>query len=355
MDIKFEGWVGLDATAASGHMVWRPFKPKPWEETDIDIKVTYSSICGTDAHILRNGWGSTQYPICVGHELVGIAVRVGSQVKNGITLGDRVGVGAQADACLGRDGPCDSCSRGQENYCSHAIYTYAGIHRNGAPSMGGHALHHRAPSHFVFRIPDGLDSASAASMLCAGITTYAPLRRHGAGPGVRIGVIGLGGLGHFAVLWARALNVDEIVVISRNRSKEQDALALGANSYIATDEMSWAEPYQRSFHLLLSTVSSSKMPLTEYLSLLKPGGSFIQLGAPEESIPLPIFPLMQSGLNLCSSGIGSPVEIREMLDLAVAKNVKPWIEERPMSEANQAMIDFEAGKPRFRYVLVNEE
>ncbi|KAI8650045.1 hypothetical protein LRP88_14866 [Fusarium phalaenopsidis] len=235
MDAKFEGWIGLDPTAAEGHMVWKEFEPKPWEETDIDIKVTHSSICGTDVHILRNGWGSTEYPICVGHELVGIAVRVGSQASNGIRPGDRVGVGTQADACLGRDKPCEWCSQDKENYCSRATYKYAGVHRNGAPTMGGHAPYHRAASHFVFKIPDGLESASAASMLCACITTYAPLRQHGAGPGMRIGIVGLGGLGHFAVLWAKALGVDKVAVVSRSESKKRDALALGADLYIATD------------------------------------------------------------------------------------------------------------------------
>ncbi|KAH6961824.1 putative zinc-binding alcohol dehydrogenase [Ilyonectria sp. MPI-CAGE-AT-0026] len=353
MTEKFEGWVGLNSTAANGHMVWKSFEPKPWEETDVDIKVTHSSVCGTDVHVLKDDWGGTKFPICVGHELVGIAIRVGSQTENDIKVGDRVGVGAQADACLSRDGPCDSCSNGQENYCPNAIYTYGSVHRNGAIAMGGHATHHRAPSHFVFKIPDGLESGAAASMLCAGITTYAPLRQHGAGPGFRIGVIGLGGLGHFAVLWAKALGVDHVAVISRNKSKRRDALALGADSYLATDEVSWAEPYRRMFDLLISTVSSAKVIL-DYFSILRAGGKLLQLGAPDEPVPIPIFPLMQSGLSLSSSGIGSPAEIREMLNLAVEKKVEPWVQERPMKEANQAMIDFEAGKPRFRYVLVNE-
>ncbi|KAL6411815.1 alcohol dehydrogenase-like protein [Ilyonectria robusta] len=356
MDYKFEGWVGLDPSAADGKMEWRPFEPKPWEETDVDVKVTHSSICGTDLHTLRGDWGPTDYPICVGHEIVGIAVRVGSKAEGNIKVGNRVGVGAQGDSCLSRDGDCQPCAEGLENYCPGAIYTYAGVHRNGGKAMGGHALYHRAPSHFVVKIPEGLDSSAAAPMLCAGITTFSPLQQHGAGPGKKVGVIGLGGLGHFAVLWAKALDVDKLVVISRKGEKRHDALRMGADVYIATDDEShWAMNNQASLDLIISTVSSTKMPFAEYLSLLRLGGTFVQLGAPDGPLPLPVFPLMQSRINVTGSGIGSPSEIRKMMDLAVRKDVKPWIEIRPMKEANQAMVDFEAGKPKYRYVLVNED
>lgn len=279
MDYKFEGWVGLDPSAADGKMEWQPFEPKPWEETDVDVKVTHSSICGTDLHTLRGDWvnppsmlvgsdefaltivkGPTDYPICVGHEIVGIAVRVGSKAEGNIKVGDRVGVGAQGDSCLSRDGDCQPCAEGLENYCPSAIYTYAGVHRNGGKAMGGHALYHRAPSHFMVKIPDGLDSSAAAPMLCAGITTFSPLQQHGAGPGKKIGVIGLGGLGHFAVLWAKALGVDKLVVISRKGEKRHDALRMGADVYIATDDESdWAMNNQASLDLIISTVSSTKV------------------------------------------------------------------------------------------------
>ncbi|KAH6693485.1 zinc-binding dehydrogenase [Plectosphaerella plurivora] len=356
MDPKFEGWVGLGPDAAAGRMVWQSFEPKPWEESDVDIKVTHTSVCGTDLHVLKGEFGSSHFPICVGHEIVGVVVKVGSKAVGHLEIGDRVGVGAQGDACLNRDGNCQACSEGQENYCPSAIYTYACVHRNGGKAMGGHGLYHRAPSHFVFRIPDGLSSEAAAPMLCAGITTFSPLQRHGAGPGKTVGIIGLGGLGHFAVLWAKALGAEKIVAISRKEDKRQDAVALGADIYMATDdEPDWASRSRASLDLIISTVSSTKMPFTEYLSLLRLGGTFVQLGAPDGPLPLPVSPLMQNRINVTGSGIGSPSEIRQMMDLAVKMNVMPWVSCCPMKEANQVLVDFEEGKAKYRYVLVNED
>jgi alcohol dehydrogenase (NADP+) len=280
-DYKFEGWLGLDKNADKGEMVWKEFTPKKWEETDIDIKITHSGICGTDLHTLRSGWvtyspssehprsnqltvlkGATDYPQCVGHEIVGIAVRVGSQAEGNIKVGDRVGVGAQADSCLGRlQDECDECASDMEQYCNHKfVGTYDGVHLNGDKSFGGYALYNRSPSHFVFKIPEGITSAAAAPMLCAGVTTYSPLKHYGAGPGKKVGVVGLGGLGQFAILWAKALGADEIVAISRKKNKAGDALRLGADAYIATDEdKDGFKKHVRSLDIVISTISSSKV------------------------------------------------------------------------------------------------
>jgi alcohol dehydrogenase (NADP+) len=206
--------------------------------------------------------GATDYPQCVGHEIVGIAVRVGSKVEGDIKVGDRVGVGAQGDSCRARlKGDCEECSSGMEQYCNNRfVGTYDGVHLNGDKSMGGYALYNRTPSHFVFKIPEGISSAAAAPMLCAGVTTYSPLKHYGAGPGKEVGVVGLGGLGHFAILWAKALGVDRIVVISRNSNKADDAIALGADAYIATDEDQEAfKKHSRSLDIIISTASSSKV------------------------------------------------------------------------------------------------
>jgi D-arabinose 1-dehydrogenase-like Zn-dependent alcohol dehydrogenase len=201
------------------------------------------------------------YPCCVGHEIVGIAVRVGSQAENGIKLGDRVGVGAQNDSCLNRDGPCDECASGQETYCPKLLgLTYNARHWNGAKSYGGYALYHRSPSHFVVKIPEAIPSAFAAPMLCAGITTYSPLRQNGCGPGKKVGIIGVGGLGHYAIQFARALDASRIVALSRRADKEADALRLGADTYIATaEDPNWTKDHARSLDLIISTVSSAKV------------------------------------------------------------------------------------------------
>ncbi|KAL4865409.1 hypothetical protein BDV12DRAFT_174675 [Aspergillus spectabilis] len=351
-DYKFEGWLGLDASSAEGKMEWKEFEPKPWEETDVDIKITHCGICGSDLHTLRSGWGPTPYPCCVGHEIVGTAVRVGSQVKD-IKIGDRVGVGAQSESCL----DCEECASGNEPYCGkHFAGTYAGVYKNGGKSYGGYATYHRAPAHFAIKIPDAVSSAAAAPMLCGGVTVYSPLKHYGAGPGKTVGIIGVGGLGHFGVLFAKALGADKVVAISRKANKRDDALKLGADKYIATaEDKNWVQENRRTLDLIVCTVSSSKMPISDYVSLLKRDGTFVQVGNPEDgslTIPAPV--LIMNRVKLGGSLIGSPSVIREMFELAAAKKVQPWIEERPMKEANKAIVEMDEGHARYRYVLVNE-
>ena len=215
---------------------------------------------------------------CVGHELVGKAVRVGSNVKH-IKLGDRVGVGAQARSCLQAD--CPDCPVGLENYCRWGqVDTYNATYPDGSGgSYGGLGDYNRTHSRFVFRIPDGLASEHAAPMLCAGIATYAPLRREGCRPGKRVGIVGVGGSGHFGVLFAKALGADRVVGISRKASKREDVLKLGADEYIATDDdHDWVAKHARSLDLIIGTVSSADMPLFGYLQLLATHGTFIQIG-----------------------------------------------------------------------------
>lgn len=202
--------------------------------------------------------GLTDYPTCVGHEIVGIAVRVGSKVEGNIKISDHVGVGAQCDSCLGRvQGECGECASNMEQYCPYKfVGTYDGVHLNGGKSYGGYALYNRSPSHFVVKIPDAIPSAAAAPMLCAGV----PLKNYGCGPGRRVGVIVLGGLGHFAILWAKALGADHVVAVSRKASKAEDGLGLGADVYVASDDdPSWLAKHARSLDLVISTVSSSKV------------------------------------------------------------------------------------------------
>ena len=234
--------------------------------------------------------------------------------------------------------------------------TYNGTYLNGGKSYGGYSLYNRSPSHFVVRIPDAIPSAEAAPMLCGGITTYSPLRQHGCGPGKKVGIVGVGGLGHFGILFAKALGADKVVAISRKADKKEDALKLGADAYIATaEDKDWAVHNNQSLDLIISTVSSSKMPIVEYCSLLRTRGTFVQLGAPEDGkLEIPAFSLIARGIKLGGSLIGSPDEIREMLDLAATQNIHPWVEERPMKDANQAILDMDAGKARFRYVLANQ-
>ncbi|KAL9075476.1 MAG: hypothetical protein Q9161_001548 [Pseudevernia consocians] len=351
---NFQGWLGLDSSSVKGNMKWQGYEPKTWEETDVDIKVTHCGICGSDLHTLRSGWAPTIYPCCVGHEVVGTAVKVGSKVEKGIKVGDRVGVGAQSSSCLKPE--CEECASGMENHCMNMVGTYNGKYGDGSKSYGGYSDYCRAPSHFVLKIPDAISSEEAAPMLCGGITVFSPLKKNGCGPGKKVGIVGVGGLGHFGILYAKALGADSVTAISRSSAKKEDAMKIGADKYIATnDDKDWATHHARSLDLIVSTVSSPNMPLEQYLSLLRTNGTFIQVGAPEDSMPaFNAFSLIAKGCKIGGSAIGAPHEIEEMLELTAKKGVKPWIQTRPMKDANKAVVDMDAGKARYRYVLVNE-
>lgn len=291
----------------------------------------------------------------VGHEIIGKAVKVGKNVKH-IKEGSRVGVGAQARSCLQKT--CLDCSANEEPHCvNENINTYGSVYpKDEGKSYGGYATHNRTNGHFVLNIPDGLDSADAAPMLCGGITVYSPLKQGGCGKGKTVGIVGVGGLGHFGVLFAKALGADKVVGISRKADKRDDVLKLGADEYIATDEdKDWAKHHKRTLDLIVCTVSSEKMPLNDYLGLLKTKGTFFQVGAPDNgSLPnINAFTLIANGIKLGGSAIGSPAEIAEMLQLAADKKVKPWIQKRSMKDANQAIVDMADGKARYRYVLEN--
>jgi alcohol dehydrogenase (NADP+) len=214
------------------------------------------------------------YPVCVGHEIAGVAVKVGKNVKH-LKVGDRCGVGAQSGSCL----DCEECTSGLEQYCSKGLIgTYNGKYKDGSKSYGGYADYCRAPAHFAVKIPDGLSLAEAAPMLCGGVTAWSPLKNNGAGPGKRVGIVGIGGLGHFGLLWAKALGCDEVYAISRTSAKAADAKKMGATKVIATDEEEkWASKNARSLDLIVSTVSSPKMPISQYLQLLRTNGQFIQV------------------------------------------------------------------------------
>ncbi|KAJ5730960.1 8-hydroxygeraniol dehydrogenase [Penicillium malachiteum] len=357
----FSGWVAHDATSP---LTYTTFEPKPFTETDIEIRITHCGICGTDVHTLRSGWSPTDYPCVVGHEIIGIVERVGTGVptlasspaSREIQIGDRVGIGAQSMSCLRVD--CEACADGEESYCNRATMTYNSRYADKSKSYGGFADRWRGPAHFVLKIPDTLPSAEAAPLLCAGVTVYAPLRKHGAGPGKTVGVVGIGGLGHLGILFAKALGADRVIAISRSSRKRDEAIrGLGADGFIATgEEKGWAKPHSRSLDIILSTVSGGDMPFAQYLKLLKRDGTFIQLGAPEEPLPpLAAYSLIQKAVKVTGSNIGSPEDIRNMLQLAAEKRVLPWIQKRPMKDVNSALVDMHEGKARYRFVLQNSE
>ncbi|RPA97509.1 GroES-like protein [Choiromyces venosus 120613-1] len=337
---SFKGWVGLSKDCVEKqNLVYMDIEPKTFTEDDVDIRITHCGICGSDVHTLTNGWGDTRYPTVAGHEIVGTAVKVGKNVQ-GIKVGDRVG-----------------CKDDNENYCNGMVRTYNGKYPDGSKSSGGYADYTRVPSHFVFKIPDELPSEIAAPMLCGGITVFSPLKRNGCGPGKTVGIIGIGGLGHFGVLFAKALGADKIIAISRKSNKADDALAMGADAYVATDDdPNWASKHANTLDLIVCTVNSPKLPIDSHLQLLRHHGTFVQVGAPEDSAPgFNMFPLILKRVKITGSFIGSPREIEEMLELAARKGVRSWVNPWPLEKVNDALQAFERGEPRYRIVLVNEK
>ncbi|KAF6751869.1 NADPH-dependent alcohol dehydrogenase [Ephemerocybe angulata] len=314
------------------------FKPKGIEDKDIDIKI----------HTITGGWGEVRLPLISGHEITGHVVRVGPKVTE-FKVGDRVGVGAQAGSCY----DCQRCKNGAENYCHKVIHTYNSIYPDGTVSQGGYATAIRANELFVFRIPDALPLEQAAPMLCAGITTYSPLRTNGAGPGKSVGVIGIGGLGHYALQFAKAMKSDKVVAFSHSENKKADALALGATDFVNTGAKNWVEEWTDTLDIILCTVDVSQhIPLSDIFATLKVHGRCVMLALPDDALP-PIHPfsLMASGVLLGGSHIGSKAEIVEMLDLAAKEGVKSYIEMLPMKEVGKAVQGMKAGKVRYRYVL----
>eukprot|EP00026_Physarum_polycephalum_P007596 Phypoly_transcript_07660.p1 GENE.Phypoly_transcript_07660~~Phypoly_transcript_07660.p1 ORF type:complete len:368 (+),score=59.94 Phypoly_transcript_07660:469-1572(+) len=324
------------------------YKPKTWTEDDIDIKITCCGICGSDLHTLRSGWGHTSYPAIVGHEIVGTAVRVGQNVKH-VKVGDRVGVGAQCGSCHS----CNLCNASKEQYCGRSVHTYNSKWHDGTQTQGGYADYTRVDGAFVFKVPDNITDAEAAPLFCAGVTVFSPLRRNNVGPGKKVGVVGVGGLGHLGIQFAAALGA-EVTAISRNKSKEEDAKKLGATRYMATEDPEEFKKNQLYFDVIICTSYQNHMDLNLYTTLLATEGTFVILGAPETPFaPLQGFPLLMKGRSIQGSLIGSPAVINEMLELASKHNVKSWIETRPLSQAKQTLDDMQAGKARFRYVLLS--
>eukprot|EP00026_Physarum_polycephalum_P011248 Phypoly_transcript_11455.p1 GENE.Phypoly_transcript_11455~~Phypoly_transcript_11455.p1 ORF type:complete len:369 (-),score=48.76 Phypoly_transcript_11455:28-1134(-) len=362
-DYKFFGWLGKDKDSINGKLVWEEYIPKTWTEADVDIKVTHCGVCASDLHTLRSGWSPSDYPVCVGHEIIGHVVKVGKNVTH-LKIGDRVGVGAQSDSCH----KCDLCNSGEEIYCEDRVGTYNARYPDKSKSYGGYANYSRVNSTFAFKIPDNIPSEIAAPMLCAGTTVYSPLRYHGAGKTAKhVGIVGIGGLGHFGLLFASALGA-EVYAISTSDSKKADAESMGAKHFIATknDIKGAFKPYLRKLDLIIVTINDEKMPLNEYISLLKPrSGKLILVGIPEKPILFNPFPLLMSGTKgIGASHVGGSVDINEMLQLAATQNIqswlaatqniKSWVQTRPLRDANQVILDMDAGKARYRYVLVND-
>src|SRR6476620_3587856 len=275
---------------------------------DVLIKIEYAAICHSDIHTVNGDWGPQPFPVVPGHEIVGIVTEVGSHVTRH-RVGDRVGVGCMVNSC----GSCTNCRNGDEQYCLEGMVgTYAATDRDGSTTQGGYSTHVVVDADYVLRVPDGIDPAAAAPLLCAGITTYSPLRHWNAGPGKKVAVVGLGGLGHMAVKIAHALGA-EVTVLSQTLKKQADGLRLGADAYYATSDPTTFEQLTGRFDLIINTVSAGIDP-NAYLGLLAVDGTLVNVGAPAEPLSLNVMSLIGGRRNFAGSMIGGIALTQEMLD-----------------------------------------
>lgn len=326
---------------------------KTWEETDVEMDVSHCGVCGSDIHTLNEGWEKADFPCVVGHEIVGVCTKIGKQVKY-IRVGDRIGVGAQCDSC----DDCDDCKRGDENICKEGILsrgsTYNGFWKNGDRTFGGYANKWRGDHRFVFKIPCSMTNEMAASFFCAGVTTYAPLKKSNVQRGDRVGVIGIGGLGHFAIQWIKAMGA-EAVALSHSDRKREDAMELGCDEYIVTGDEELMKSRANSLTHIMCTSFADNFDWSLFLNLLKSNGKFIMVAIPGTPLAgIPPFLLAGKKLAISDSIIGSPRIIEDMLRFAATTTVKPWINKMPMSDVNAAVQAMKDGKPRYRIVLENE-
>ena len=312
---------------------------------DVLIQIEFAGICHSDIHTVNGDWGPQPFPVVPGHEIVGVVTEVGSDVTRH-RVGDRVGVGCMVSSC----GECANCRRGDEQYCENGMVgTYAATDRDGTTTQGGYSTHVVVDASYVLSVPEGIDPAAAAPLLCAGITTYAPLRRWGAGPGRKVAIVGLGGLGHMAVKIAHALGA-EVTVLSQSLKKQEDGLRLGADEYHATSDPSTVEQLAGRFDLIINTVSA-RIDLDAYLGLLAVDGTLVNVGAPAEPLSVNVFSLIGARRSFAGSMIGGIALTQEMLDFCAEHGIGAEVEVIAADQVNEAYERVLASDVRYRFVI----
>lgn len=313
-------------------------------EFDVLIDIKFTGVCHTDITQINEGWGAGLFPMVPGHEIAGVVSAVGAGVTR-FTVGDRVGVGTMVDSCR----ECENCVAGEESYCTAgATYTYGAIGRDGRPTHGGYSEKIVVDENYVVRIPDGLRLDEAAPLLCAGITVYSPLKHWAAGPGKRVAVVGMGGLGHVAVKIAHALGA-EVTVLSQSLRKKDDGLRLGADHYYATGDPATFDGLRNTFDLIISTVAAP-LDVDALLGLLKTGGALVTVGIPEEPISVGVFSVVGRKV-LTGSAAGGIRETQEMLDFCAGHHIGAEIELISAAGINEAFKRLLSGDVRYRFVV----
>jgi uncharacterized zinc-type alcohol dehydrogenase-like protein len=345
----------MAALSAKAKVEHYKYPPKPMAKLDADIKVTYTGVCATDMHMIDNSWGLSRYPLVPGHEVVGHVIGVGSDVT-ALQLGDVVGLGAQAQAC----GKCELCAEGLDNLCPDRKFTYF---ENTVDETGKH-VHHggfssylRTDSRYLFKIPEGYGEKYVGPLMCGGLTVAAPLYEFSGNTwdlkGKRVGIVGIGGLGHMAIQFASKMGA-ETFAVSRGTNKKSFCEQLGATGFIDSADSEAMAAHGGKLHYLLFCVSGGVMDINRYVGLMRPYGILHFVGVPERVENFSVMPLLFQRLTLSSSPIGSSQQMRSMLDFAAKHDIKPIIEEFTHRTANEAIEKIRDGSIRFRAVLKND-
>ncbi len=311
---------------------------------DVRIDILWTGICHSDIHTVRGDWGPQPYPLTVGHEIAGVVAEVGSEVTR-YKVGDRVGVGCMVDSC----GDCTSCAAGDEQYCDGLVGTYGATDRDGTTTQGGYSTGIVVTEDFVLRIPEEIPFEKAAPLLCAGITAYSPLKRWGAAPGKKVGVVGLGGLGHMAVKFAHTMGA-EVTVLSQSLRKRDDGLRMGADHYYATSDPTTFTELAGSLDLVVNTVSAP-VDVDAHLGLLAVGGALVNVGVPSEPLTLNAMSLIRYRRSYSGSLIGGVAETQEMLDFCAEHGIAPEVEIVSADRINEAWERVLASDVRYRFVI----
>ncbi len=340
----------LTVNAYAAPSATAPLEPTTIERRDVGahdvlIDIKFAGICHSDIHTARGEWGPTTYPLVVGHEIAGVVAEVGPEVTKH-HVGDRVGVGCMVNSCR----ECRYCLAGEEQFCVKGTTgTYGAKDRDGTVTQGGYSTHVVVTEDFVVRIPDALALDVAAPLLCAGITTFSPLNHWNAGPGKKVAIVGLGGLGHMGVKIAHAMGA-EVTVLSQSLKKQEDGLRLGADHYYATSDETTFDDLAGSFDLVLNTVSAP-IDVDAYLGLLAVGGALVNVGAPPEPLSLNVFSLIGGRRSYAGSLIGGIRETEQMLDFCAEKGIGADVEVIAADRVNEAWERVLASDVRYRFVI----
>ncbi len=313
---------------------------------DVEIEILFCGVCHSDLHTVKNEWHSTVYPCVPGHEIVGRVINIGDEVTK-FKVGDLAAVGCMVDSCR----HCDYCKEGLEQYCEEGnTGTYNSPDKHlGTRTYGGYSERIVVDEDFVLRVPENLDLAATAPLLCAGITTYSPLRHWNVGPGQKVGVVGIGGLGHMAVKLAKAMGA-EVIVFTTSPSKVEDAKRLGADDVVLSKEQGQMSRYAGKLHFILDAVSA-KHDINAYLSQLRVDGSLVLVGAPEQPLPVAAFSLIPYRRSFAGSMIGGIAETQEMLDFCGKHNIVADIEMINIQQINEAYERLLKGDVKYRFVI----